>query len=80
VEERQKIMKKYWYDLKKDGSQVRASEEQMAGYMTSGEIMKLNVIWTDTATLEDGTRLARTKKAAENAGWNDIALAPFDFK
>ena len=70
---------KYWYGLKKDGRQVRASEEQMSNYINGGEIMKLNVLWTDVAVLEDGTRLAKTKHAAKQAKWNDVALAPFDF-
>ncbi len=72
--------KKYWYGLKKDGSQCRATDEQMKDYINNGKIMKLNVMWTDTAVLEDGTRLAKTKKAAQDADWPDIAKAPFDFK
>ena len=70
---------KYWYGLKKDGSEVRASEEQMSKYITGGEVMKLDVMWSDTAVLADGTRLARTKKACEQRGWNDILVAPFDY-
>lgn len=70
---------KYWYGLKKDGSQVRATEEQMTNYISDSEPMKLDVLWSDTAILQDGTRLAKTKKAAESRGWADIAIAPFNF-
>ena len=69
----------YWYGLKKDGTQVRATDKEVMNYAAQTNPMSLNILWGDeTLVLIDGTRLAKTKKGAEGRGWKDIAVAPFD--
>jgi len=70
----------YWYGLTKTGEKVRAADEQVKRFASSHNPMLLTTLWGDNITLEDGTRLARTKLAALEKGWNDIAIAPFDVK
>jgi hypothetical protein len=68
----------YWYGLKKDGTQVRATDEEVMRYARDTNPMSLTLLWGDeTIELNDGTRLAKTKAGAEKMGWNDIAKAPF---
>jgi hypothetical protein len=68
----------YWYGLKADGTKVRATDEEVMRYARDAKPMALTLLWGDeTIELNDGTRLAKTKKAAEEKGWLDIAIAPF---
>ena len=69
----------YWYGLTKDNSQVKATDSEVTKYATKTNPLSLTLLWgEDTLELEDGTRLAKTKKGALKKGWEDIALAPFD--
>jgi hypothetical protein len=74
-------MSGYWYGFKKDGTKVRATDEEVMRYATDTKPMSLTLLWGgETLELPDGTRLAKTKEGALSEGWKDIAMAPFEDK
>lgn len=65
-----------WYGLKPDGSQVAIEHAKLMDWAYKHD-MQFQVGWSHAIEMPDGTRLSRTKAAAEEKGWLDVAKAPF---
>jgi hypothetical protein len=66
-----------WYGLAKNGSQIRIDHEKLMSWAYDND-MQYQIGWSRAVTMPDGSRIARTKEAALEKGWIDVAKAPFE--
>lgn len=65
-----------WYGMTSGGRKVHITHEELMKWAMEND-QQYNVGWSHAVEMPDGTRLARTREAALQKGWKDVAEAPF---
>ena len=64
-----------WFGISKDGEKLMISHKKLMRWACQNG-RSFDVGWGESVVI-NGDRLARSRQAAVDAGWHDVACAPF---